>query len=94
MRNHVTKALFLDAQSCPTRAWRALHADTDRRGEDPDLAERWQRWQGHDVGRRARALLGTGPLLRSGEIEAAERATTDALRDATLTLAFEATSFF
>ncbi len=91
MHSHVSKALFLDALSCPTRAWRALHADSERGDDDPDFAERWQRWQGNDVGRRARALLGTGPLLRSGEIAAAERATADALQDATLSLVFEAT---
>jgi hypothetical protein len=93
MSAFVTKQVFLEALQCPRRAWR-LHREPREAADplEPEYERLFRTWQGNDIHTRARAFLGEGAVLRSGEITASVAATQAALGDGTLPIVFEATA--
>ncbi len=87
MPSHITKQSFLAALRCPTMGWRVLREE----GESMTPALEWRFWVGNEVGRAARAQLGTGLLLPWQPSEVGVRETHKALADSSVQLMFEPT---
>lgn len=91
MRELVTKAVFLEALACRTKGWRLHRVERAEPGADRDYETQFRTWQGNEIHTRARAALGDGLLLRSGDVAASARAAAAAIADPALPVVFEAT---
>lgn len=87
VREHITKAIFLNACQCPT--WGRLDLLSEPEPMTP--AMEWQFWMGNEIGRRARAFLGAGELLQTAPVGLAARLSRGAVQDAESTNLFEVT---
>jgi hypothetical protein len=86
MSQQVDKRAFLAGRICLTQGWYVHHAPHEAPG--PGL--QWRFYTGADVGRRARVWLGEGKYLQRTPLEAALRATDEAVKQAEPNLLFEA----